>query len=56
LLKHPSVAQCAVIGVEDNLRGQVIKAYIVLATDIAPSDSLAKEIQQSVRTRLAAHE
>lgn len=56
LIKHPAVAQCAVIGVEDELRGQIIKAFIVLATDFEPGDSLAQDIQQSVKSRLAAHE
>ncbi len=56
LIKHPSVAQCAVIGVDDQLRGQIIKAYVVLVAGVEPSDALAKEIQQSVKSRLAAHE
>ena len=61
LLKHPSVAQCAVIGIDDSVRGQVIKAFIVLsdgveALDKQAEDTLAGEIQQSVKTGLAAHE
>ena len=55
-IKHPAVAQCAVIGVEDELRGQIIKAFIVLAADFEPDDSLAQDIQQSVKSRLATHE
>ena len=56
LLRHPSVLQAAVIGKPDALRGQIVKAFIVLTPGQKASPQLAEEIQQSVRRRLSAHE
>lgn len=56
LARHPAVALSAVIGVPCELRGQIVKAFIVPATGFEPTESLAAEIQQHVKTRLAAHE
>jgi acetyl-CoA synthetase len=56
LLKHPAVARAAVIGSPDELRGNIIKAFVVLADGHSPSPALVDDIQQSVRKRLAAYE
>ena len=56
LLKHPAVALAAVVGVPDAIRTEQIKAWLVLRPGYAASDALAKEIQEFVKTRLAAHE
>ena len=49
-------ALAAAVGVPDPVRTERVKAFIVLSEGRAPSDELAKEIQDWVRTRLAAHE
>jgi acetyl-CoA synthetase len=56
LLKHKAVALAAVIGAPDRIRGEIVKAFIVLKPDSAPSKALEEEIQLFVKTRLAAHE
>jgi acetyl-CoA synthetase len=56
LARHPAIAAAAVVGVPDSIRTEVVKAWIVLKPGFAPSDNLAREIQDFVRVRLAAHE
>ncbi|MBV8522627.1 MAG: acyl-CoA synthetase [Acetobacteraceae bacterium] len=56
LAGHPAVAMAAVVGKPDRLRTEIVKAWVVLRPGHSPSDALAREIQDFVRTRLAAHE
>jgi acetyl-CoA synthetase len=56
LMKHPAVAMSAVVGIPDPIRTESIKAWIVLRPGFAPSDRLAREIQDFVKVQLAAHE
>jgi len=49
LMEHPAVLECAVTGVPDEDRGQLVKATIVLTAGYTPSDDLAKELQDYVR-------
>lgn len=54
ILRHPRVAECAAIGVPDSLRGQVVKAFVVLKQDAV--EGLVEEIQELVRSNLSRHE
>jgi acetyl-CoA synthetase len=56
LIQHPAVSLAAVVGKPDTVRGEIVKAFIVLKRGETPSDALAGDIQGFVRTRLSAHE
>jgi acetyl-CoA synthetase len=54
-LEHPAVAEAAVVATPDERRGNVVKAFVVLAADQQPSDALAEEIKAFVRDHLSAY-
>jgi len=54
ILKHPDVREAAAIGVPDELRGLIVKAFVV--SDRAAGEDFVQEIQEAVRTRLSQHE
>ena len=56
LMKHPSVAMAAVIGRPDDVRTEVVKAFIVPKPGVTPDDALKIEIVRFVKRRLAAYQ
>ncbi len=54
MLRHDNVLECGVIGVPDEQRGQVVKAFVV--ANRAGDDAFVKELQAFTRERLAQHE
>ncbi len=55
MLTEPSVAECAVVGVADEARGQIVKAFVVLAAGVTPSDALVKTLQDYVKSQIAPY-
>lgn len=55
LLEHPSVLECAITGVPDPVRGQVVKATIVLKKGYEPDEDLKKEIQKFIKKSTAPY-
>jgi acetyl-CoA synthetase len=56
LLRHPAVSMAAVIGAPDRERTEIVMAFVVLKPGFIGDEALVREIQQHVKTRLAAHE
>jgi acetyl-CoA synthetase len=56
LIQHPAVALAAAVGKPDPVRTEIVKAFIVLKPGRTPSDTLAAEIRDFVKTKLSAHE
>lgn len=55
LIEHPSVAESAVVASPDETRGEVVKAFVVLAKGHQASDALARELQEHVKTTTAPY-
>ena len=56
ILEHPAVAEAAVVGKPDALRGQIVKAFVTLRPGAAAGPLLADEIVDLVRTRVGRHQ
>jgi acetyl-CoA synthetase len=54
-LEHPAVKECAITAVPDEIRGQIVKATVVLTRDYAPSDDLVEELQDHIRKLTAPY-
>lgn len=55
LVEHDAVLECAITGVPDPVRGQLVKATVVLAPGYSPSEELKKELQQYVKKETAPY-
>ncbi len=55
IMELPYVLECAITGVPDPVRGQAVKATIVLTKDTKPSDELVKEVQAYVKSHTAPY-
>ena len=55
LVEHPAVAEAAVVAAPDDERGAVVRAVVVLRAGHAPSDALARELQDHVKAQTAPY-
>jgi acetyl-CoA synthetase/medium-chain acyl-CoA synthetase len=55
LIEHPAVKEAAVVASPDEVRGEVVKAFVVLTKDYAPAPALVAELQEFVKARTAPY-
>jgi acetyl-CoA synthetase/medium-chain acyl-CoA synthetase len=55
LIEHPAVAEAAVVGKRDAMRGTIVKAFVILAPGHSPSEQLTQELQDHVKSVTAAY-
>jgi 2-aminobenzoate-CoA ligase len=55
LQQHPDVAECGVVGVPDEARGQLVKAYVVLTPDAVGDDAKVQELQDFAKQQIAPY-
>jgi acetyl-CoA synthetase len=55
LVAHPAVAEAAVVAAPDEERGSIVRAVVVLRDGVAPSDALARELQEHVKATTAPY-
>lgn len=55
LVMHPDVVEAAVVGLPDELRGEVLEAFVVLRDGVEGDDALESDLQQLVKKKFAAH-
>lgn len=55
LVKHPAVQECAVVGSPDEIRGTIVKAFVVLVPGTEPTEDLVKDLQNHVKELTAPY-
>ena len=55
MLRHPDVTECAVVGVPDEARGQVVKAYVVLRAGGLADEAMARTLQDFTKAEIAPY-
>jgi 2-aminobenzoate-CoA ligase len=55
LLAHEAVAECAVVGIPDEQRGQIVSAFVVLKPGLEAGDAMAKALQHFVKSAIAPY-